>query len=529
MIKRELKNAKIIMNPILKKPQINSRSTEKLKLFQRYFNKAVQYQSQNKTELAIELYEKALYHNTNHLPTLQALGLLLQQSEKHARALEYYHRAERLHTHSATINNAIADCYENCHQWDKAHEHYTKAIELRQDYAEALNKFGNLCRKMGDYQKAEFYLLRSLRLCISVPTLINLGLHMAELHNYTQAHSFFDHALRLQPFNNKIKWYKALSLLTEGEFKQGWDLYTNHPVEGASEQQTGTTEINETHKSENHFLNKHVHIKGKQSIDDEIMFSSCIPEIISLAKSCSIECDERLLSLFRRSFHQAEIIPKSNYPQTTIQENVTDLTISMVNIARVLRQSFNDFPDQFGYLTPSDQATQFWKKEYASCGDDLKVGIAWRSTCNDEINNNHCSLDNWHIMFENVPCQLINLQHGQISQELDNFPLPVLNWVDCDYQNNMEQLAGQITALDLVITSNNTIAHLAGALGKTVWIILPYAANWRWFNGKNPCPWYNNARLFKQALPHEWGNLLSDVNNALLKQRAVEPYLTATG
>jgi len=318
----------------------NADSNHQLKLFQRYFYKAVQYQSQNNAELAIELYDKALSHNKNHLPTIQAIGLLLRQLGRYDKALEYYLLGERLHHHSASLHNAIGLCFEHCHQWTDAREHYAKAIELRENYAEALNNLGNLYRKMGDYQQSETLLLQSLRLSINVPTLINLGLHMAEVHNYAQAHSFFDHALRLQPFNNKTKWYKALSLLAEGEFKQGWELYINNTLNAINFHHSEDKIVHQ-----HYFTDKHVHITGKQTIDDEIMLSSCMLELVSQTKTCTIECDQRLVSLFQRSFQSAKIIIKNHYGKT--QQNSDHIALSMVNVTRLLRQSFTDFSAQY--------------------------------------------------------------------------------------------------------------------------------------------------------------------------------------
>ena len=494
-----------------------SNANKEQKLFQRYFNKAVQYQSQNEVDLAIELYGKALQYNNNHLPTLQVLAALLHQSEHYGKALHYYSLAVELHPHSSTLQNALGNCYEHCQQIQKAKEHYVNAIELRQDYAEALNNFGNICRKTGEYQQAEFSLLRSLRLCISVPTLINLGLLMTEMYNYAQAHSFYDHALRLQPFNNEIKWHKALLLLTEGEFKQGWELYTSS--DRASMNLNGNlSNSSQTIEKQEFFKNKVIYIKGKQSINDEVMFASCIQEIIKQSKKCYIECDDRLVSLFQRSFCGADIIPKSENKlshQVNKVQNI-DVNISMVDIARALRQSFSDFPSQNNYLTPSIEASQRWKKRYDQQNNDLKIGIAWRSSASDEASNNCCSLKNWNVIFTDVECQLVNLQYGQVQADLDLFERKILDWPETDHQHNIEQLAAQISALDLVITTNNLVAHLAGALGKPVWIILPYAANWRWFNGKNPCPWYSSARMFKQKVPGDWVGLFQEINQHIL-------------
>jgi len=501
------------MNSLIK----NAESNKEHKLFQRYFNKAFHYQSQNNMKLAIEMYDKALCHNNKHLPTLQVIGYLLQQSGQYEKALAYYTRATALHSQSATLQNAVGICFEHCQNWQSAKTHFLNAIELRQDYAEALNNLGNICRKMGDYQQAEFNLLRSLRLRINVPTLINLGLLMAEMHNYSQAHSFYDHALRLQPFNNQIKWHKALLLLSEGEFKQGWELYTVNSQTSNNIHQFAPVDVSNPQTQREVFFQNNIYIKGKQSINDEIMFASCLPEILSQAKSCYIECDDRLLPLFQRSFQDATIISKSEFSfesEHTMPKDI-NYTTSLVNCARHLRQSFSDFPEYNQFLKASETNTQHWRHRYSTIGNSLKVGIAWRSSNSEDSVTHQGLLRNWEAIFNETNCHLINLQYGQVNAELEQFSLPIKQWSDCDYQYNIDQLASQITALDLVITTNNLVAHLAGALGKSVWILLPYATNWRWFNGRNPCPWYASAKVFKQNSPDDWASLYQEINAEL--------------
>jgi len=490
--------------------------TENEKQFQRLFNKALVFQSQNNTIQAIEYYSKALTLKADHLPTIQVLALLLQQENHLDRALQLYQHAIELHPHSAALHNALANCYDQCNELERAKTHYLHVINLRQDHAEALNNYGNICRKLGEYDQAEESLLAALRLRISVETLGNLGLLMADMHKFPNALSFYDHALRIQPDNALIQWNKALLLLSQGYFEQGWQLYDVGLAAGTRPRQLAHSDDAQFDIS--YFHNKSVYIHSEQGIGDEIMFASCFHEIISVTSHCTIECDDRLLPLFQRAFKNAHINAKSlaKISQLNTMEKDIDISISMASLPRFVRTSFADFAPQKAYLIAEERFRRCWRMRYRKVSNKFNIGISWQGGLAEEARKRSSELHHWERLLKIQDVQFINLQYGDVNSALEKYESTIKEWPDTDHFHNIEQLAAQISALDLVITVSNVTAHLAGALGIPVWILLPYASNWRWFNGYNPSPWYSSAQVYRQQSPGDWPSVFKLVERDLL-------------
>ncbi|MDX1812728.1 MAG: hypothetical protein R3240_12305, partial [Gammaproteobacteria bacterium] len=326
-------------------------------------------------------------------------------------------------------------------------------------------------------------------------------------------------ALRLEPDNLQVKWNKSLLYLSQKKFAQGWALYDVGAMAGTRPRQVTPRVLNNTDYSLEYFRDKVVYIHSEQGIGDEIMFASCYQEIIDVARSCTVECDDRLAPLFQRSLRNAHIVAKSD----TLLNNITnvkpdaELYISAASIPRFVRRKLDDFPIHTQYLRAYDKARQVWQARYKKLGDGLKIGISWRGGCGEESKKRSSDLQQWSNIIATPGCHFVNLQYGKVDQEIQQAARPVHDWPDTDHFNNIEQLAAQIAGLDLVITVSNVTAHLAGALGVPVWIMLPYSPNWRWFEGNNPSLWYKNARLFRQANFADWESVTLAVETELHK------------
>ena len=489
------------------------------KTFMRFFNKALIFQANNHYDQAIEYYEKAISLKPGHLPTHQVLGHLYQTSSRFSEALHHYKHAIALHENSATLQNSAGLCEERCKNLPAAKQHYLNAAQLKQDNAEALNNLGNLCRKMGDYKIAEAHLLAALRLNISIETLANLGVMMTELGKLSLALSFYEHALRLQPDNPQLQWNKSLVLLALGDFDQGWLLYDRGKIAKTRPKQKGPKIENKADFKIDYFRNKSIFIKGEQGIGDEIMFASCIPDIIKVAKKCTIECDDRLVPLFQRSFPDALVLPTYDTLWEQQNKNLTaaDVTISMASIPRFIRRDFNEFPRDEAYLFAYKKAVDQWRQRYLAKDKKLNVGISWKGGIGDETRRRSTQLKSWAPLFALDNINFINLQYGDIGHEKAFADQHLTDWPDTDHYHNIEQLAAQISALDLVISVSNATAHLAGSLGTPVYILLPQSPNWRWFTGKKPCPWYKSATLYTQHKTDEWQAVFEEIEQVLME------------
>ena len=157
---------------------------------------------------------------------------------------------------------------------------------------------------------------------------------------------------------------------------------------------------------------------------------------------------------------------------------------------------------------------------YAALGPGLKIGISWRGGGGDLVRNRRSlALASWARMLRRDSEHVVNLQYGDCAQELAaaerSHGLSIADWDDADPLADLDGFAAQVAALDLVISIDNATVHMAGALGRPVWALLPKPADWRWGTEGDETVWYDSLRLFRQARPGDWAPVMGTISDAL--------------
>jgi ADP-heptose:LPS heptosyltransferase len=151
----------------------------------------------------------------------------------------------------------------------------------------------------------------------------------------------------------------------------------------------------------------------------------------------------------------------------------------------------------------------------------MKIGISWRGGKDPKVERiRSIPLEQWELLLS-IPCiHFVNLQYGDCSSELNEankrFGITIYNWEDVDPLKDLDNFAAQIAALDLVISIDNSTVHMAGALGKPIWTLLPFSPDWRWMLNREDSPWYPTMRLFRQSSPGDWESVIVKVKDELL-------------
>ena len=190
------------------------------------------------------------------------------------------------------------------------------------------------------------------------------------------------------------------------------------------------------------------------------------------------------------------------------------------SLARYLRTDISRFPDWTHYLIADQDLVALWRDRFANLGPGLAIGISWRggSTVED-VHRRIISLESWQKIFAAKNVNFINLQYGECASEIrslrDNQGITIHDWDDADPLKDLEGHAAQIAALDLVITTANTTAHMAGSLGVPAWVMVPSIPSWRWLLKGDTVPWYQSVRLFRQSRPDDWNDVTSRVATEL--------------
>jgi len=442
------------------------------------------YHVKGDPEKALLYYEKAAALASD-MPELDFyMGNALLDQFKYDRALKCYSRLiQKIPTHvDALINMGIAFHNKDC--LDDAVQCYKRALDVAPHNAKAFNNLGKTFRDQLDLKNAFLCYQRAIKLN----------------PEYVEAHS-----------NN------AFCLLLSGHFREGWQEYEWRLKEKNIFPESNTQPV----WNGAPLPDKSILVYAEQGIGDEIMFSSCLPDLARYVGRSFVECDKRLIPLFERSFPSITFIGRHAIKnESSFDIPAADVKIALGSLPLRFRNHVDDFPKQRGYLIADPIKIQKWHKRFQNLGNGLCIGISWRAGKQQNTGRlRSIELRKWNDLFSISGIHLINLQYGPCEDELEkvlnNFEIKVHRWQDADPLKDMDDFAAQIAALDLVISVDNSTVHLAGSVGIPTWTLLPYSPDWRWMLDCEDTPWYESIRLFRQRSPGNWTGVFRKIKTEL--------------
>lgn len=495
---------------------------------------------------ALPLLEKALERRPHHPETLNNIGLTLKGLRREKEALEFYRRALELQPDYADAHNNMGNVLEHMGRLDEAEPYLRRALELQPSHADAHCNLGLVLMRKDHFSEAAASLQRGLALrpnhAISYDFLgsiykiwgrfdealanlnravelnpdaysshNNRGAVLEELGRYDEALRDYERAAEIAPHEHDARWNQAFLFLRQGILERGWDAYELRLKE------EGQVSIRFPYPQwEGQSLTgKTLLIYAEQGLGDEIMFASCIPDVISLAGHCIIECEQRLAPLFQRSFPTATVIGGDrsqigwllDVPQIDVQ-------VAVGSLPRVLRRSIESFPPRPGYLMPDPDKAAYWRARITQLGAGLKVGICWRSgLLTGERKKLYSDLAQWAPILHIAGVQFINLQYGDCADELqDAFTktgVPIVNFDDIDLRNDIDGSAALTACMDLVISAATAVLELAGALGVEALCIRSFGKQWPDLGQEEFSPWHPRTRLIHQLVAGDWDSQLA--------------------
>lgn len=397
-----------------------------------------------------------------------------------------------------------------------AHAYYN-AIRIMPGHAGAHANLGLVLNDLGDTDAAVHSCERSLELNPNQAQALNtLGIIYRDRQCYDKALDYFDRAANAMPDYAEALWNKSLVHLTTGNFREGWEGFEwrwQYEPRMVREPPYPAWEGTASGMS-------NVMVYPEQGIGDQIMFASCLQDLAACVGHVTLGCEPRLAPLLSRSFPGVEVIPASGYE--LYREDI-DGFVSIGSLPRYFRHSLDDFPGR-AYLQPDAASLQSWKQRMSVTDNNYRIGISWRGGAEEKTQKpRSIALDQWRCLANLPGISLVNLQYGDHDEEIrlaeDCHGIRLLSWPEADPLKDMDEFAAQICALDLVITVDNSTAHLAGALGVECWVLLPRPWDWRWFGNSAESPWYSSMQLFRQPTAGKWDEVFEKVLLQLHGQR----------
>ena len=439
------------------------------------------------------------------------LAALERERKRFAPARVYLTRALTLD--ASQIETLLAWCQLELAAQDfaGAHEFARWALAIDPNHAEALNQLGIVLHNQRRFAEAIAVFERA-EVRGSKGAASNRGNSLLDLGSIAEALETHRRAARLDPDNAGAQYNLALTELRLGNWRSGWQNYE------------ARWRFREVHRVARKFRCRRWHgeplegrrilLHAEQGLGDTIQFSRYASLVAArggfpiLAVQPAVERLLGSLAVVRAGLAEVRLLGEFG--------NDFDLECPLMSLPAVFATTTETVPWSGAYLGVADNKTQVGSAQTARRDAGLRVGIAWAGNPKYRADSDRSmQLKTLEPLLSSGGIDWISLQKGEAAGQLAALPrgISVTDGSSCD--RDLADTAALIATLDLVITTDTSIAHLAGAMGKPVWIMLPYLADWRWMQKIEMTPWYPTARLFRQAKRGDWASVLERVGAAL--------------
>ena len=328
-----------------------------------------------------------------------------------------------------------------------------------------------------------------------------------------------DAAQQVTPTSAEPRFLRSLVALEHGDYATGWRDY-----EARWQTEVGSRDrrlLPQPVWQGEPLSGKSILVHGEQGLGDEIMFASCLPDLLAEAAHCVIASDRLLAPLLSRSFPDATVRPLDmGAPEwTQLAREPVDVQIAAGSVPRYLRPTRGSFPRHEGYLRADPLRTAAWSSRLG-LGTKRAIGFAWRAGRGaHEQRRRSLSLVDLEGLIRLSGNQSVCLQHDATPDELAQFVAwgGIIGEFEVPSPSSLDEMAACIAALDAVVTVAGTVAHLAGALGCPAWCLVRAGDNWRWLWQQCDSPWYPSLRVLHASSSGMVSSLIDGVRDQLQK------------
>ena len=435
-------------------------------------------------EEAEACYRTALAINPDFLDAHLGLGKALRKQGRQDEALVSYQHAVALMPNSPEAHNSLGTVFKELGRIEDAVESYQQALSLNPDFADVHSNLGVASLEMGQLDDAEAWQLKALE----------IDADCAEAH-----------------------YNLGLLYLMAGRFREGWDEYH---WRWRLDEYSNKPQIPVSEWDGSDIANKTILIWAEQGVGDEILFAGIIPDLIATGARVILESDPRLVPLYQRSFPGIECIARGELPASGRRYEDIDFQAPVGDLGGWFRPDMASFSTPCGFLKADPERTAQQRARYQERFPDKHlVGISWRSISMHTGGGRSLALEDWLPVLSHPRCAFVNLQYGDVAEELDvlerDHGIDVLVDPDIDPFGDIDGLSSQIAAMDSVISIDNITLLLAGALGVSTWALLMSPPDWRWLLDRDDSPWYPEMRLFRQEKTKDWTGVIDRMARAL--------------
>ena len=437
-------------------------------------------------------------------------GVLLKEAERFDEALVYLDRSAEVQPDHAPTFAMRGFVRANLKGYEQAIADYEQAIRLDPEHAEACCNMGNAFRAVGDLESALVWYDRSLALKPDIANATSRAITLTELGRFLEARAAYQYAMGIDAKNPSLVWNLALFQLWLGDFEAGWrGREARWSVPGiANGYPTLDTPM---WLGEEPIAGKTVAVCQDEGVGDAIQFARYVPMLAARGARVILVVNQELCPLLSRLSGVSHCLPKKQ----GMVVPPFDFHIAIDSLPLAFGTRLDSIPSRKDYLPPSEaRCVQAWEERLGP-RERLRVGLVWSGNPKHSNDRNRSMPLRQLAGIFDVDALFVSLQKNPRPEDAETLREHKDIVDHTEGLTDFAETAALVSCLDLVITVDTSVAHLAGALGCPTWILLPYVADWRWLLGREDSPWYPTVRLFRQSETREYGSVIERLRTEL--------------
>lgn len=446
-------------------------------------------------------------HSLQAAQALNNRGVVLELLRRDDEALASYDRAIALNPGFAVVHNTRGVLLERLGRTDEALISYEKSISCDSEFPEPYCNRGNILKVQDRWDEALANYDRAIDLKPSFAEAHNnRGILLVLLHRYDEALVAYDRALAAKPDYDVVHYNKSLILLLLGDYPLGWRCYEWRWK--ADLKDAAFAFAQPLWLGDRPLGGRTLLLHAEQGLGDVIQMARYAPMAEALGAKVVLALPVDLIPLLRTLEGEFTFAPRGG----TLPP--FDLYCPMMSLPLAFKTTVDTIPAPIRYLRADSERQALWR-ERLGVRNRARVGLAWSG------NPQHKNDRNRSLSLRTLsPLLALGMEFHSLQKEVRAedqgvlTELPQLS-LHADELGDFADTAALIAELDLVITVDTAVAHLAGALGKAVWILLSYDSDFRWMTERSDSPWYPTARLFRQPRRNDWPQVIAEVGAAL--------------
>jgi Flp pilus assembly protein TadD len=508
-----------------------------------HYNLGIVLRALRRLDEALECYDRALAINKNDAEIWNTRGSVLKDLKRFNEAIASFKQAltikpdflaalhncanayqaldlldEALTTcdKAISVNPGFAEAWSNrglilqkLGRSDEALSSFDNALEIEPRHVPALNGRGHLLFMLDRFPEALSCLDKALSADPSNPdTLSNRGAALQGLRRIEEAQASFERALAVDPGHANAHWNEALLRLALGDFRPGWMNY-EWRWKKEDRQPTPRDFSQPVWNGSQPIGGKTILLHAEQGLGDTLQFCRYIPVVAQLGAKIALEIPRPLKRLLSQLESMASIVVAGE-PLPPF-----DYHCPLLSLPLAFKTEPETIPVGVPYLKSDPQIASSQQNRIPEI-PRLRVGLAWSGNPKQITNRRRSiALDRLAPLLSLTGIRFVSLQTDVPAEDANLLRgVPCFTHIGPDL-GDFAEVAAIVAQLDLIITVDTSFAHLAGALGKPVWILLSYAPDWRWMYDREDSPWYPTARLFRQPAIGDWESVVDHVKREL--------------